>query len=110
MSRSEWVVGQVAPHPVEQYVDFVSHAQDGAEVDHQPQLARLSSLAFSGAEFCHRLVSAHGCHASQVAVTEGLHGFSFLQADEVCGEEASLLDGYLGELRMSAPDIPCRRS
>ena len=66
------VVAHVLPKPVEQYHHFVLYAEDGAEVNHQPQYPGKEALTVELAKLYYRLVSTYGCHRTQILVAEWL--------------------------------------
>ena len=56
------VVAHVLPEPVEHHHHLVLYAEDGAEMNHQPQYPGKEALAVEFAKLYHRLVSTHGSH------------------------------------------------
>ena len=66
------VVAHVLPEPVEQYHYLVLYAEDGAEVNYQPQYPGKEALTVELAKLYHSLVSSDGSHRTQVLVAEWL--------------------------------------
>ena len=66
------VIAYVLPEPVEQYHYLVLYAEDGAEVNYQPQYPGKEALAVELAKLYYSLVSSDGSHRTQVLVAEWL--------------------------------------
>ena len=66
------VIAYVLPEPVEQYHYLVLDAEEGAEVNYQPQYPSKEALAVELAKLYYSLVSSDGSHRTQVLVAERL--------------------------------------
>ena len=98
------VVAHVFPQPVEQHHHLVFHAEDGAQVHHEPQYPGKEALAAELADLHHGLVAANGRHGAEVVVGEGCElavGQALVYLLEVLGEVLGLLYGHLRHLRMA---------
>ena len=99
------VIAYVLPEPVEHYHYLVLYAKDRAEVNYQPQYPGKEALAVELAKLYHSLVSSDGSHRTQVLVAERLElGISGSLGNllDILSQKCCLLNGYLGQLWMTA--------